>query len=395
MAAGLLLDRNASIIFDASEEPQMAQVTKRSENRWQVLVFQGRDATGKKRFHIKTVKGTKKAALQYAREIEAAISTGNYAEPTKQSVAEFLNSWLDGTASQRLRDRTLASYRKLVSTYIVPALGERKLSQLRLPEIDKLYAEMRSRGLSPRTVRYTHSVLRSALNHAVRARLLSHNPTDYATLPRQERKEMRCLTPAEANAFLLAAREDRWHPLWEILTLSGLRPGEAFGLKWSDITGNTIGVQRALLTAGEKWVIAEPKTRRSRRTVPLAESTMKALQKHRRLQAQEKLKAGANYRDNDFIFANSTGMPLDIKNITARHFRKVLAAASLPKIRLYDLRHTAATLMLAAGVNPKVASERLGHSTIVLTMDTYSHVLPDMQQDAVDRVDRLLANASA
>jgi integrase len=159
---------------------------------------------------------------------------------------------------------------------------------------------------------------------------------------------MRCLTPAEANAFLLAAREDRWHPLWEILTLSGLRPGEAFGLKWSDITGNTIAVQRALLTAGEKWVIAEPKTRRSRRTVPLAESTMKALQKYRRLQAQEKLKAGANYRDNDFIFANSTGLPLDIKNITARHFRKVLAAAGLPKIRLYDLRHTAATLMLAA-----------------------------------------------
>lgn len=206
---------------------------------------------------------------------------------------------------------------------------------------------------------------------------------------------MRCLSPSEANAFLLTAREDRWHALWEILTLSGLRPGEALGLKWSDVIANTIGVQRALLRAGEQWVIAEPKTRRSRRTVPLAASTMKALQSHRRLQAQEKLKAGANYRDNDFVFANSTGMPIDIKNITARHFRKVLATAGLPIIRLYDLRHTAATLMLAAGVNPKVASERLGHSTIVLTMDTYSHVLPDMQQDAVDRVDRLLANASA
>lgn len=373
----------------------MAQVTKRSENRWQVLVFQGRDANGKKRFHIKTVKGTKKAALQYAREVEAAISTGNYAEPTKQSVREFLTNWLDGTASQRLRERTLASYRKLVCTYIIPALGERKLSQLRLPEIDKLYAAMRSRGLSPRTIRYTHSVLRSALNHAVRSRLLAHNPTDYATLPRQERKEMRCLSPGEANAFLLAARQDRWHALWEILTLSGVRPGEALGLKWSDISGNTVGVQRALLSAGEQWVIAEPKTRRSRRTVPLAESTMKALQTHRRHQAEEKLRAGSNYRDNDFVFANSTGMPLDIKNVTARHFRKILEAAGLPKIRLYDLRHTAATLMLAAGVNPKVASERLGHSTIVLTMDTYSHVLPDMQQDAVDRVNRLLANASA
>jgi len=278
---------------------------------------------------------------------------------------------------------------------VIPVLGDRKLSHLRLPEIDKLYADMRSRGLSPRTVRYTHSVLRSALNQAVRARLIANNPTDYATLPRQERKEMRCLTPAEANAFLSAARGDRWHALWELLTLSGLRPGEALGLKWADIVGSAISVQRALVTAGDQWTVSEPKTRRSRRTVPLAGSTLKALQAHRRQQAEERLLAGQAYQDNDFVFATANGSPLDIKNITARHFRRVLQAAALPTIRLYDLRHTAATLMLSAGVNPKVASERLGHSTIVLTMDIYSHVLPDMQQDAVDRVDRLLASAGA
>ncbi len=372
----------------------MAQIVKRGEN-WRVVVFLSRDPSGKRVFHTKTIKGNKKSAIRYAREIETAISTGSYTEPTKQSVAEFLTAWLDSTASQRLRQPTLASYSKLVKGYVIPALGDRKLSQLRLPEIDKLYSDMRNRGLSPRTVRYTHSVLRSALNHAVRGRLMTHNPSDYATLPRQVRKEMRAFSPTEANAFLAAASNDRWYALWDLLTMSGLRPGEALGLKWADIAGNTISVQRSLVTSGHSWTIAEPKTQRSRRTVPLAASTVKALQKHRRIQAQEKLKAGSNYQDNDFIFANSTGMPLDIKNITARHFRKVLSAAKLPKIRLYDLRHTAATLMLAAGVNPKVASERLGHSTIVLTMDTYSHVLPDMQQDAVDRVDRLLANASA
>lgn len=379
----------------------MAQTLKRSEGRWQVRVFRGRDASGKKKFHIQTVKGTKKAALQVAREIEAAISTGTYAEPSKMSVEDFLTGWLNDTASQRLRERTLESYRKLVSTYIVPALGDTKLSQLSLPDIDQLYADMgrvqrgKKKGLSARTVRYTHSVLRSALNHAVKGRLLSHNPTDHATLPRQDRKEMLCLKPTEANAFLRAAREDRWHALWEILVLSGLRPGEALGLKWSDINGNSIGVQRTLARAGDQWLTTEPKTRRSRRTVPLADSTMKALQTHRRHQAEEKLKLGSHYHDNDFIFANTSGMPLDIKNLTARHFRKVLAAAGLAKIRLYDLRHTAATLMLEAGVNMKVASERMGHSTIVLTMDTYSHVSPEMHQDAVDRVDRLLANASA
>ena len=372
----------------------MAQVIKRGDNRWQVQVFRFRDAQGKRKFHIKTIRGTKKDALRYARDIEGAISTGDFAEPTKQDVAEFLTRWLDATASQRLREATLASYRKLANKYIIPALGQTKLSQLRLPDIDQLYSDLRARGLSPRTVRYTHSVLRSALNHAVRARLLAHNPTDHATLPRQERKEMLSLSPIEANAFLVAAKEDRWHALWDLLMMSGLRPGEALGLKWADINaGNTISIQRSLVRSGRSWAVAEPKTRRSRRTVPLATSTIKALQSHRRRQAEEKLRAGAEYCDNDFVFANSTGEPLDIKNVTARHFRKVLRAAGLRVIRLYDLRHTAATLMLSAGVNPKVASERLGHSTIVLTMDTYSHVLPDMQQDAVARVDRLLAGA--
>jgi integrase len=371
----------------------MAQVIKRGDNRWQVMVFRGRDASGKKKFHIKTIKGPKKAALKYGREIETAITTGSYSEPTKQTLADFLGTWLDGTASQRLRKRTLASYRKLARSYLIPALGDRQLAQLRLPDIEAVYAQMSARGLSSRTVRYTHSVLRAALNHALRARLISHNPTDHATLPRLERKEMRFLTPAQVNAFLKAARDDRFYALWEILTLTGLRPGEALGLQWADVSERSIKVQRTLVEGGEHWSVDEPKTRRSRRVVPLAESTIRALQLHRKRQAEERLRVGQVYTGNDFIFASSTGLPLDIKNLTARHFRKVLSAAGVPRIRLYDLRHTAASLMLAADVNAKVTSERLGHSTIVLTMDTYSHVMPGMQVDAVAKVDRLLAAA--
>jgi integrase len=175
--------------------------------------------------------------------------------------------------------------------------------------------------------------------------------------------------------------------------MTGLCPGEALGLRWSDISENAITVQRALIASGKQWKVAEPKTRRSRRTVPLSNSMMKALHAHRRAQAEEKLRSGNTYSDNGSVFANPKGLPLDVKNLTHRHFRKVLRAAGLPTIRLYDRRHTAATLMLSAGVNPKVASERLGHSTITLTMDTYSHVLPDMQQDAIDRVDPLLMAA--
>lgn len=372
----------------------MAQLLKRGPDRWQVLVFKGRTAAGKRQFHIRTIRGTKKAALAYAREIETAVTTGAFAEPTKQSVGDFLSGWLNGTATQRLRPPTVASYRKLVNTYITPVLGERKLAQLRLPEVDKLYADMRARGLSPRTVRYTHSILRTALNHAVRARLVIHNATDYASLPRQERKEMRCLSPAETVRFLAAAKEDQWYALFEVLTLTGLRPGEALGLKWGDLTENGISVQRALVSAGRDWTTAEPKTRRSRRTVPLAGSTIKALQTHRRAQAEEKLRAGPSYNDSGFMFASATGAPLDIKNLTERHFKKILRGAELPPLTLYGLRHTAATLMLSAGVNAKVASERLGHSTVLLTMDCYSHVLPHMQHDAVERVERLLAAAA-
>lgn len=374
----------------------MAQVIRRGENVWLVRVFHGRDGDGKRRFENKTIRGNKKAALAWARDTETKISTGDYQEPSKQTVAEFLTKWLDGAAAQRVRPRTLQSYRKLISNYVIPILGDRKLSHLRLPEIEKLYTDMRGRGLSPRTVRYTHSVLRSAMKHAARARLISNNPTDYATLPRQERKEMQCLDRDEAFRFLSAAEGDRYHPLWELLALGGLRPGEALGLRWSDISGNTITVQRALVVGGEKWQVADTKTTGSRRSKQLVASTVKALQAHRRAQVEERLRAGQAYRDNEFVFATETGLPLDIQHVTRQHFHKVLKNAGVEKkIRLYDLRHTAATLMGYAGFSLKEISEQLGHSTIRLTADTYSHVLPDMKQEGVRKMEKLLASMSA
>jgi integrase len=374
----------------------VAQLIRRDENVWLVRVFLGRDADGKRRFNNKTIRGSKKAAQAWARDTETKISMGDYCEPTKQTIAEFLNKWLDGAAAQRVRPRTLESYRKLIANYVIPAFGDRKLSQLRLPEIEKLYTDMRTRGLSPRTVRYTHSVLRTALKHAARARLLSHNPTDYATLPRHERTEMQCLDRAEAFRFLAAAENDRYHALWELLAVGGLRPGEALGVKWGDISGSTITVQRALVAGGENWQVADTKTAGSRRSKLLVASTVKALQTHRRRQAEEKLRAGVAYRDNGFVFVTETGLPLDIQHVTRQHFHKVLKAAGIDKkIRLYDLRHTAATLMGYAGFSLKEISEQLGHSTIRLTADTYSHVLPDMKQEGVRKMELLLAGMTA
>ncbi len=207
---------------------------------------------------------------------------------------------------------------------------------------------------------------------------------------------MQCLDRSEAFRFLAAAESDRYHALWELLAVGGLRPGEALGVKWGDISGNAITVQRALVTGGENWQVSDTKTNGSRRSKSLVASTVKAFQTHRRRQAEEKLRAGADYRDNDFVFATETGLPLDIQHVTRQHFHKVLKRAGIEKkVRLYDLRHTAATLMGYAGLSLKEISEQLGHSTIRLTADTYSHVLPDMKQEGVRKMEQLLANMSA
>jgi integrase len=399
----------------------MAQLIKRGD-AWSVRVFRGRDANGKRKFVSKTIRGPKRAALEWARKVELELSTDTYREPTKQTVADFLKAWLDGTAAQRVRAKTLSSYRQLVANYIVPQLGDRALRQLTLPEIDRSYAALSDRGLSPRTVRYVHSVLRQALGHAVKSRLLVHNPSDYATLPRQQRTEMRALTADEGRRFLEAAADDRWYALWALLLTAGLRPSEALGLRWSDVEPGRIRVQRTLVhLGGGDWRFDECKTSRSRRTVPIPPVADAALRTHRARQAEEKLAAGPAYNDHGLVFASPNGNPPDPRSLVRNHFDRVLAAASkkereqldracesgdaaairqaevalkkveLPKIRLYDLRHTSASLLLAEGVHPKVVSERLGHSTVMLTLDVYSHVIPALHEESAQAMERLLS----
>jgi integrase len=176
-----------------------------------------------------------------------------------------------------------------------------------------------------------------------------------------------------------------------VLLTGGLRPAEALGLRWSDVDGDRLSVQRALLRPrGGGWQLAEPKTARSRRVVVLPWSTVRALAHHRARQAEERLAVGSAYRDHGFVFATNDGEPLDVHNVSARVFKPLLREAGLPDIRLYDLRHSAATLRLANGENPKIVSEMLGHSSVVLTLDTYSHVLPEMQRESANRLESLL-----
>jgi integrase len=225
--------------------------------------------------------------------------------------------------------------------------------------------------------------------------MLARNPAELVELPRQARKEMQALSPKEATEFLKAAAEDRWGVLFAFALATGMRPEEYLGLQWKDVDleRGVVTIKRALVwrSTGGGWYFGEPKTARSRRSIPLPLSTLRALSEHRRKQAAERLKAGTSYQQHDLVFATPEGGPLAPRNLKRRHFRPILERAKLPAdFRLYDLRHTCATLLLAAGEHPKVVSERLGHASITLTLDVYSHVLPTMQEAASQKLEKLL-----
>src|SRR5215213_734061 len=372
------------------------QIIKRGDRTWLVRIFMGRDAKGKQIFHHKTIHGTKKDAEQYRNKAIREKDLGTFIEPSPITVDDYMKMWLETAARPRLRDNTYREYEGLLCRYVSPTLGGKRLSDVRPLDIQSLYASMSEKNLSARTVRFTHSVLSSAFKQAVRWRMLLQNPCGSVELPRKVSQEMRSLTPIEAARFLAEAASDRWIALFVLALTTGLRPSEYFGLKWSDVDleHGLVTVQRSLIWRSYKsgdWYFGEPKTPRSRRRIPLPASVVRALSEHRRRQAEGRLKAGAAYRNLDLVFATSEGQPLIRLNVIQKHFKPILKRAKLPEtLRLYDLRHTCATLLLAANENPKVVSERLGHSSITLTMDVYSHVLPDMQQGASDKLEGIL-----
>ena len=371
------------------------QVIKRGNRQYVVRIFQGRDAQGKRRYLNKTIRGTKKEAAKYLSKTLTAMSTGTYIEASTLSVDDYLDRWLQNAAKGRVRERTFDDYSDLLKRYIRPALGNTRLCDLRPLDIQNLYTDMQDSGLSARTVRYAHAVLNSALKQAVKWLMLSQNPAALVELPKLTRKEMAALSVDEAARFLEAAREDRFALMFALALSTGMRPEEFFGLQWKDLDleKGIATVQRALVWRDKKqgWLFTEPKTAKSRRSIPLPASIVRALASHKARQGEQRLKAGTKYENHDLVFATRNGAPLMRRNVLRSHFRPILEKAGLPaSIRLYDLRHTCATLLLAANEHPKVVSERLGHSNITLTLDTYSHVLPSMQHGASEKLERML-----
>jgi integrase len=391
------------------------QIIKRGDKTWVVRIFTGRDANGKRSYLNKTIKGNKKDAETYLSKTLTAMSTGTFVESSPLTVDEYLDRWLQTAAKPRLRAHTFVHYAELLTRYVRPAIGKKRLSDVRPLDIQALYSHMTAPkikkgdepqpgityglGLSARSVCYTHAVLSSALKQAVKWLMLSQNPAASVDLPRANRKEMKAMTPDEAGRFLAAASEDRLSALFSLALTTGMRPEEYLALQWKDIDleKGTATVQRALVwnRKGGGWTFTAPKTARSRRTIPIPASVVRALISHKRRQAEARLKVGAKYRNYDLVFATREGTPIMPRNLLSRHFKPTLRRAKLPdSIRLYDLRHTCATLLLSANEHPKIVSERLGHASITLTLDTYSHVLPSMQQAASEKLERILFDKS-
>ncbi|HZU18872.1 MAG TPA: tyrosine-type recombinase/integrase [Candidatus Dormibacteraeota bacterium] len=300
------------------------------------------------------------------------------------TLGQYLERWLTDVVSRSVRPRTYETAALNVRR-LLPYLGRLKLGSLSPAAVQYTYGRLLDRGLSARSVEQVHEVLHRALRQAVLWGLIARNPTDGVAVPRPARREPRVLTEAEIRRLFEATGDHRLYALWVVLATTGLRLGEALGLMWDDLDAKTgrLHVRRALQwQRGRGPVLTEPKTRRSRRVVYLAPSVVRALADHRHRQEEERLLAGSRWEGIGLIFCTRWGRPIRDTYLSAV-FHRTLARAGLPRVRIHDLRHTAASHLLARGVHPKVVQELLGHSTIALTLDTYSHVLPALHADAV------------
>lgn len=369
------------------------QIIEKSKGVWLVRI-QNRLTNGKRKSISKQFRGTKKDAEKFLTAWLRDMDRGVFIEPSRQTLNEHFNNFLEIIKS-RVAEQTFNSYEMILRVHIRPKIGELKLTNIKILTVQKVYSEMQVKGLSPRTVRYAHSVFSMALSKAVELGYIVNNPCNYAELPHQNKKETKAFSPEQAQNFLQAAKDDRHGLIFEIALSSGMRPEEYLSLCWKDIDfeKGTATVQRALVwRKGGGFKFAEPKTAKSRRTVPLPKSILPRLKEHKRQQLEQRLKIGAAYEKHDLVFASAVGKPLHYRNLTQRHYEKILERAGMKGTGfvLYSLRHSCATLLLSAGENPKIVAERLGHTSVKMTLDTYSHVLPDMQQAATDKLETML-----
>jgi integrase len=313
----------------------------------------------------------------------------------RQTVGHFLVDWLQNTVRPSVRAATYRSYEQTIRNHLVPELGPLPLRKLEPQHVRAMLNRKLAAGLSARSVAYLRVVLRAALNQARKWNLVARNAAELVESPRARRFEIKPLAPEQARQLLDAAKGSQLEALYAVALACGLRMGEMLGLRWQDmdLEAGRLAVRQAIQRqCGAGLVAIEPKTDRSRRTIEIPAPLVAALKAHRIRQLEERLAAGARWRDNGLVFTSGVGTPVEPRNLH-RSFKTTLKKAGLPDIRFHDLRHSAASLMLAQGVPLRVVMEVLGHSSISLTADTYSHVMPSLVRDATEKAAAVLFKA--
>jgi integrase len=341
---------------------------------------------------------TKTDARRVLRQAMADADRGLIFDADSLKVEEYLDRWLTDSVSDTVKATTFERYEQITRLHLKSALGRVKLKALTPAHVRGLYREKLEAGLSARTVRYVHTTLHKALKQAVMDGLIPRNVTEAVKPPQPTREEIHPLTPEQAKVLLQTAHTagDRLEALYVLAIPTGLRQGELLGLKWDDVDleDGSLQVRRTLAITKSGPVFSFPKTTGSRRSVKLTGKAIEVLKSHLERQLAEIDRVGSLWSPGDadgLIFASETGEPLDRRAVTKQKFKPLLKQAKLPEIRFHDLRHTCATLLLTRNVNPKIVSEMLGHSTIAITLDTYSHVLPNMRDQAAAAMEEVLS----
>lgn len=361
---------------------------------WYAIVHLGKDDVTGKQLQKRMSAPTRKELERKISELVERTERGRPARDSNQLVKAFMADWLDAIAPT-VKGSTMRTWRSRCDAWIVPQLGDRRLSSLKPADVNRLIATMMDAGRSRQAAHNVFSTLRSALNMAVKWGLLASNPCNGVRPPRVITEEMKTWSAAEARTAIAHSADDaRMGAFWRLALTTGMRSGELVGLRWQDIDleRGLISVRQAIVRGEQgRYIVSTPKTARGRRAIAISPSDVAALRIHRKAQLQRRLGADT-WNDSDLVFCDGKGDYLRSTPIT-RAFNRLIAEAGLPTIRIHDMRHTAATLMLASGEHPKIVSERLGHSSISITLDRYSHVSESMQRDAANRLEALLERA--
>ena len=344
---------------------------------------------------------TKVEAQHYLNEAIHSIQAGEYVEKDKRTLADYLEKqWLP-LMENVVRPATFDSYQRMLKLHVVSAIGSIELQELTAEHLDRLYAHLLKDGrhdgdggLAPKTVRYIHNTLSKALKDAERKGLVVRNVASRADPPKLRQsgsKEMKIWSPDQLRVFLTAMEGHRIEAAYVLAATTGMRRGEVLGLRWGDIDfeKRRLAVRQTVLCINYKISLGTPKTARGRRSIAVDEATLAALKAHGTRQRAEKAELGRGYTDQDLIFAKVDGSPIN-PDYFSQVFDRTVAKLDIPRIRLHDLRHTHATIGLAAGVPPKVMSDRLGHATVAFTQDTYMHAIPRLEEEAADQMAALI-----